>query len=82
MGGEEASFTSRVAALPMRLCDWKMSIDGETFAYGGEEVELSLWNTEQAFEAPKETAADSQSKKRKRGDQLLHGEIWRAKNVR
>lgn len=60
-----------------------MSTGGETFVYGGEEVELSLWDTEKAFStAPKASASDPQSKKRKRGDQLLHGETWRARNVR
>lgn len=68
--------------LPMRLCDWRLSHDGKTFAYGGDEVELSVWDTESAF-APRENVSnDTDNKKRKRGDQLLPGEVWRAKNVR
>ncbi|KAI0934403.1 hypothetical protein AcW1_005938 [Taiwanofungus camphoratus] len=75
----ESFTTAQSASLPMRLCDWRLSPDGVTFAYGGDEVELSVWNAEQAFAHP--AAVDVDSKKRKRGDQLFPGEIWRAKNV-
>ena len=67
----------------MRLSEWRLSNDGCSFAYGGEEVETSVWDTEKAF-APKEPSPESHAveiKKRKRGDQLLPGEVWRAKNV-
>jgi ribosome biogenesis protein NSA1 len=68
----------------MRLCDWRLSPDGSSFAYGGNEVELSLWNTELALSASSISANDtlmaSSSKKRKR-DALLPGETWRARNV-
>ncbi|KAI0361982.1 hypothetical protein OH77DRAFT_1515308 [Trametes cingulata] len=80
-GGEPSSST---VTLPMRLCEWRLSKDENTFAYGGNEVELSLWDTERAFSQGKEAppqSASAESKKRKRGDQLLPGEIWRAKNV-
>jgi len=53
------------------------------FAYGGDEVELSIWDMETAFQTQTDdlnriTAA---SKKRKRNNELFPGEIWRAKNV-
>ncbi|KAK0197163.1 hypothetical protein F5146DRAFT_1014318, partial [Armillaria mellea] len=70
------------ALLPTRLHSWKLAADQETFAYGGDEVDLSLWNTEQAFQQPPMTStADVTSKKRKRKNDLFPGEIWRAKNV-
>ncbi|CCL99152.1 uncharacterized protein FIBRA_01167 [Fibroporia radiculosa] len=65
----------------MRLTNWRLSPGGETFAYGGDEVELSVWNTEAAFAKRPEDKLSNETKKRKRGDQLLPGEIWRAKNV-
>lgn len=67
----------------MRLAEWRLSSDEEAFAYAGDEVELSVWSTEQAFskDKPTPTESEAQSKKRKRTEQLLLGEIWRAKNV-
>lgn len=67
----------------MRLCEWRLSEDARAFVYGGEEVELSLWDTEKAFSGkpPVAEVPSTDSKKRKRGDQLLPGEVWRAKNV-
>ncbi|KAI0664913.1 hypothetical protein C8Q70DRAFT_1049108 [Cubamyces menziesii] len=82
-GENGAESSSAVATLPMRLCEWRLSQDASTFAYGGDEVELSLWDTEAAFSkdsAPTQSTPP-ESKKRKRGDQLLPGEIWRAKNL-
>ncbi|GJE87198.1 hypothetical protein PsYK624_032810 [Phanerochaete sordida] len=70
-----------LAVLPMRLAEWRLSSNEETFAYAGDEVELSVWNTERAFSKEKPAPAESESKKRKRAEQLLPGEIWRAKNV-
>lgn len=73
----------QTAVLPMRLCEWRTAPDGKTFSYGGDEVELSVWDLESAF-APKRPAPADQSKdtkKRKRANDLLPGEIWRAKNV-
>lgn len=67
----------------MRLMEWRLAPNEETFAYAGDEVELSVWNTEQVFSKQTEkpsAESDAQSKKRKR-EQLLPGEIWRAKNV-
>lgn len=80
---EDESAAARLASLPMRLSDWRLSANEETFAYGGDEVELSVWNTEAAFTPRSEDLASSNaaSKKRKRNDDLFPGEIWRAKNV-
>jgi ribosome biogenesis protein NSA1 len=70
-----------IASLPTGLCDWRLSQDATTFAYGGNEADLSVWNTEQAFSPPSEDSNVPTTKKRKRRDELLPGEIWRAKNV-
>ncbi|KIK93159.1 hypothetical protein PAXRUDRAFT_12812 [Paxillus rubicundulus Ve08.2h10] len=85
--GEEAGPTHSLGALPLRLTDWRLGPNQKTFAYGGDEVEVSVWNTERAF-APQHDNLSSASasqieggKKRKRGDALFPGEIWRAKNV-
>ncbi|KAI0721663.1 hypothetical protein C8T65DRAFT_202285 [Cerioporus squamosus] len=85
--GQDASEQSNsLATLPMRLCEWRLSQDGRAFSYGGNEVELSVWDTERAFsqqagtEAP-EAPPQTEAKKRKRSAELLHGELWRAKNV-
>jgi ribosome biogenesis protein NSA1 len=61
-----------------------MSDDRETFAYGGDEVDLSIWSAELAWQPKPETStlSGSSSKKRKRGDDLFPAEIWRARNVR
>jgi ribosome biogenesis protein NSA1 len=76
----EASPT-QLASLPSRLRDWHLSSDEETFCYGGDEVDLSVWNTTRAFAPPPEDRSATSSKKRKRGGDLFPGEIWRAKNV-
>ena len=74
---------SQAAVLPMRLCEWRSAPDGKTFSYGGDEVELSVWDLEAAF-APKQPAPqpEGHTKKRKRDGGLLPGELWRAKNAR
>ncbi|KAH8117551.1 hypothetical protein DFH11DRAFT_1541795 [Phellopilus nigrolimitatus] len=84
-------FTSsyRKVSLPMRLCAWRLSSDGASFAYGGNEVDLSVWDTERAFQSERNlssnpaepNAKSAESKKRKRDNDLLPGEIWRAKNL-
>ena len=78
--------------LPMRLCSWRLAPDGTMSSYGGDEVELSVWDVEAAF-APKlqpppaTTSTESpqqpeSTRKRKRSTEpLLPGELWRAKNV-
>jgi ribosome biogenesis protein NSA1 len=61
-----------------------MSDDLETFSYGGDDVDISVWNTELALSSDfitTESTNPAASKKRKRGDILFPGEIWRAKNV-
>ncbi|KXN82070.1 Ribosome biogenesis protein NSA1 [Leucoagaricus sp. SymC.cos] len=79
----ESAPTHQRTSLPVRLHDWKLSPDTTTFAYGGDEVELSVWNTETAFHPRREDLNNSAaaSKKRKRNNELFPGEIWRAKNV-
>ncbi|KIK31263.1 hypothetical protein PISMIDRAFT_670281 [Pisolithus microcarpus 441] len=86
--GEEAGLpTHKLAALPSRLADWRLGCNKETFAYGGDEVDLSVWNTERAFQASASSEDASSTppnntKKRKRAnDALFPGEVWRAKNV-
>jgi len=69
-----------LSSLPTRLYDWRLSPNEETFAYGGEEVDLSVWNTEMAF-LPRSETESILSRKRKRNDALMRGEIWRAKNI-
>ncbi|KAF9653099.1 hypothetical protein BDM02DRAFT_3087941 [Thelephora ganbajun] len=76
--GEELQHNLTV--LPTRLCCWRLSPDDRSFAYGGEEVEVSLWDTERTFTHPiKPTPGPSE--KRKRGSDLLPAETWRARNV-
>ncbi|KAJ7452476.1 hypothetical protein B0H11DRAFT_2161563 [Mycena galericulata] len=69
-----------LGSLPTRLCDWRLASDQASFAYGGDEVELSVWDTEQALTQGHATSSDSLFTKRKR-DALFPGEIWRAKNI-
>lgn len=73
-----------VASLPTRLYDWRLSSDHQTLAYGGDEVDLSIWSTEAAFTTSREASKETTPapKKRKRNDALFPGELWRAKNVR
>lgn len=74
----------------MRLCDFHLSPDESSFAYGGDEVDLSVWDSERAFSINSSTSVsitegNSQpEKKRKKpsSNDLFPGEIWRAKNVR
>jgi ribosome biogenesis protein NSA1 len=69
-----------LASLPTRLCDWRLASDQATFAYGGDEVELSVWDTERAFAPEPVSSSDAAGIKRKR-DALFAGEVWRAKNL-
>ena len=77
----ESSPSSRITALPTRLRDWKLSMDGTKFAYGGDEVEVSLWDAELAFQALRGAEEGQPGKKRKKGATLFPAELWRAKNV-
>ncbi|KIY44802.1 hypothetical protein FISHEDRAFT_50697 [Fistulina hepatica ATCC 64428] len=80
---------SSTANLPMRLADWHLSSDAQTFAYGGDEVDLSVWDTERAFNCPEKSAAPADAtapsgtgvKRKRAADTLFPAEIWRAKNV-
>ena len=77
---KEENLEHDLAVLPMRLCGWRLSSDNRSFVYGGEEVEISLWDTERTFgQEVKQTPGHTQ--KRKRGGDLLPAETWRAKNV-
>jgi len=82
-GSDRSLQTIDSTSLPSRLCDWRMSDNRETFAYGGDEVDLSVWSAELAWQSQPEssTLSESTSKKRKRGDDLFPAEIWRARNV-
>lgn len=81
LGEDDATISHKLSSLPTRLCDWRISSNQETFSYGGDEVELSVWNTEQSFARTAEHSAEPETKKRKRRDALFPGEIWRANNV-
>ena len=70
------------ASLPKRLQTWQLASDASSFCYGGDEVDLSVWNTERAFSGKLSEGNEvTETKKRKRGDELFPGEVWRAKNV-
>lgn len=72
--------TSITTALPARLSEWRLYQD--TFAYGGDEVDLSVFDTERAFQnTAEDLASTTAANKRKRNDFLFPGEVWRAKNV-
>jgi ribosome biogenesis protein NSA1 len=81
----EESNDPATATLPLRLRDLKMSSSGENFAYGGDEVDLSVWNTERALSGPSVSTspdtAQAGQKRKKSKPSLLYGEIWRARNV-
>ncbi|KAF8797980.1 hypothetical protein BYT27DRAFT_7178293 [Phlegmacium glaucopus] len=81
-GSDGSLQTVHSTSLPSRLCDWRMSDNRETFAYGGDEVDLSVWDTELAWQCqPQSSTLPGSSKKRKRNDDLFPAEIWRARNV-
>ncbi|KAF9264728.1 hypothetical protein L218DRAFT_925228 [Marasmius fiardii PR-910] len=66
--------------LPTRLHDWRLSPSTQNFAYGGDQVDLSIWDVERAFSTP--VQPPTSTKKRKRSQiQLFPAETWRAKNV-
>ncbi len=84
----DAPSEPKLAMLPTRLAEWRLASNEQTFAYAGDEVELSVWDTERAFSTNLAQSVDEgkgenvDTKKRKRAEQLLPGEVWRAKNVR
>ncbi|KAJ7046730.1 hypothetical protein C8F04DRAFT_986828 [Mycena alexandri] len=67
-----------LGSLPARLSNWRLDSDQATFAYGGDEVELSVWDTEKAFASSSSTEPSGTKRKR---DALFPGELWRAKNL-
>ncbi|KAG6832373.1 hypothetical protein H0H92_002641 [Tricholoma furcatifolium] len=76
--GCEGSLAPGLSSLPTRLQAWRMSSRHDTFTYGGDEVDVSVWDTNRAFTS--HPVSESEGKKRKR-DALFPGELWRAKNV-
>jgi ribosome biogenesis protein NSA1 len=78
----ESSGQLQTALLPTRLRCWNLSGNQSNFCYGGDEVDLSLWDAERSFQSPSpEDQFQPTLKKRKRDSQFFPGEIWRAKNV-
>ncbi|GAB1517407.1 hypothetical protein RhiTH_000455 [Rhizoctonia solani] len=69
------------ASLPMRLNDLRLSPSFSSLAYGGDEVDLSVWDVERTF-SDKPQSTDEVGKKRKKGkNELMYAEIWRAKQL-
>jgi len=76
-------------SVPTRLTSFEVSPSGSSFAYGGDEVDLSIWDSVQAFSSPSEKSKTSSSedasqgtkRKTKTKTDLFPGEIWRAKNL-
>ena len=63
----------------MRLCEWRLPLDNTAFSYGGDEVELTIWDVETAFVSKQQAPSlpptqpeSSGSRKRKRGSELIH----------
>ncbi|KAI0818558.1 hypothetical protein BC629DRAFT_1635128 [Irpex lacteus] len=83
----DAPSEPKLATLPTRLAEWRLASNEQTFAYAGDEVELSVWDTERAFSTNLAQSVDEgkgenvDTKKRKRAEQLLPAEVWRAKNL-
>lgn len=73
---------TQTTVIPGSLCDWIMSDDAAFFAYGGEEVEVSLWDVSRAFEPSRKSPPLSAVGSKRKKTELIDGEIWRAKNVR
>ena len=62
-----------------------MSDDYQSFAYGGDEVEVSVWDTSRALDPSRPLVPiPVVGTKRKKGHKFenFDGEIWRAQNVR
>ncbi|CAE7205234.1 unnamed protein product [Rhizoctonia solani] len=78
---DSGPLTDLVASLPMRLNDVRLSPSGCSLAYGGDEVDLSVWDVERTF-SDKPQSADEAGKKRKKGkNELMYAEMWRAKQL-
>lgn len=68
----------------MRLCDLQISADERYLAYGGDEVDLSIWDVGNALSSTSSSTASGDEvvgKKRKKRTELFPAEVWRAKNV-
>ncbi|QRV86133.1 hypothetical protein RhiJN_14151 [Ceratobasidium sp. AG-Ba] len=73
-----------VASLPMRLNEIRISPSFTSLAYGGNEVDLSVWDIERTFseKSTLTSSNDTSGKKRKKGKaDLMYAEIWRAKQL-
>ncbi|CUA72461.1 hypothetical protein RSOLAG22IIIB_01131 [Rhizoctonia solani] len=65
----------------MRLNDIRLGPSCSSLAYGGEEVDLSVWDVERTF-SDKPQSTDEAGKKRKKGkNELMYAEVWRAKQL-
>jgi ribosome biogenesis protein NSA1 len=74
---------SEKASVPTRLTSFQLSHTGSTFAYGGDEIDLSVWSVSRAFgaSADPKSSTDTQGTKRKNKAVLFPAETWRAKNL-
>lgn len=82
---EDGAGASQTTSIPNRLCEWLLSDDSQSFAYGGDEVEVSVWDTSRALDPSRPLLPNSTvGTKRKKGKKsdLFEGERWRAQNVR
>lgn len=69
------------ASLPMRLNDMRLSPSFSSLTYGGNEVDLSVWDVERTFSEKPPTPGKVGSKRKKGKGDLMYAEIWRAKQV-
>jgi len=77
----EMSRPSLTTAIPGRLCEWVLSDDDLSFAYGGDEVEVSVWDAERAFDSTRNPHPPNTTGSKRKKTELIDGEVWRAKNV-
>ncbi|KAK7467089.1 hypothetical protein VKT23_004149 [Stygiomarasmius scandens] len=75
----ESTEIADTTLVPTGLLDWKLSPTCRTFAYGGDEVDLSVWDVEKALQSSSEEYTSSTKRKRSK-DTLFSAEQWRAKN--
>lgn len=82
--------TQRYLSLPPNLNDMRVSPNKSLFACGGLERDLSIWDTSRALDLSSETPttytqkelkAGTKKERKKAKEELLEGELWRAKNV-
>ncbi|EJU05745.1 hypothetical protein DACRYDRAFT_20134 [Dacryopinax primogenitus] len=63
----------------------RLSPSSKTLAYGGDEVNLSVWSIEQALAGKSEASTNDDAKdekggKKRKNRELFPGELWRARN--